>query len=182
DLWLTGVNNGVSAKVGEHVGMWANPAWGEAGIAFGETVDPLQSANSRYFVQLIDRDGSNKRQLFPFREELGVQLPELVWSSQGEMLLFTYNGNLYIINSKGGLPKQLTSDGQAATSPAVGIGTITVTTPITNPVESTATLTQAQSMTTPATIPTDNTTIQATSTVTITPSLKAYEDKGNRTP
>jgi hypothetical protein len=114
DLWLIGVNNGVSAKVSQQVGMWANPAWGAAGIAFGAATNPLQSVNSRYYIQLIDRDGSSKRQLFPFKEELGVQLPELSWSPQGEALLFTYNGNLYIINRDGSPPKQLTSDGQAS--------------------------------------------------------------------
>jgi Tol biopolymer transport system component len=114
DLWLIGVDTGVSAKVSEQVGMWANPAWGTAGIAFGAATNPLQSVNSRYYIQLIDRDGSNRRQLFPFKEELGVQLPELSWSPQGEALLFTYNGNLYIINRDGSPPKQLTSDGQAS--------------------------------------------------------------------
>ncbi len=114
DLWLIGVNNGIIAKVAEQVGMWASPAWGKSGIAFGQAMNPLQSVNSRYSIQLIDRDGSNKRQLFPFREELGVQLPELVWSSTGEELLFTYNGNLYLLNNDGTPPKQLTTDGQAS--------------------------------------------------------------------
>lgn len=114
DLWLLGLDNGISAKVSQQVGMWANPAWGKAGIAFGAATDPLESATSRYFIKLIDRDGSNKRQLFPFREELGVQLPQLVWSAEGETLLFTYSGNLYMIDSNGTPPKQLTADGQAS--------------------------------------------------------------------
>jgi Tol biopolymer transport system component len=114
DLWLLSAEGTFSAKVANQVGMWANPAWGESGIAFGQATNPLQSANSRYNIYLIDKDGSNKRQLFPFREELGVQFPELVWSPDGQDLLFIYNGNLYLTSREGGLPRQLTVDGQAS--------------------------------------------------------------------
>lgn len=114
DLWLFSIDGAVSARVASRVGMWANPAWGKAGIAFGQAVDPLNSVNSRYTIQLIDRDGSNRRQLFPFQEEPGVQFPELVWSPNGTELLFTYNGNLYLTGALGGPPRQLTIDGQAS--------------------------------------------------------------------
>ncbi len=114
DLWLISADGTVSAKVAEQVGMWANPAWGKAGIAFGQAVEPLRSVTSRYTIQLVDADGSNRRQIFPFREELGVELPELTWSPDGEDLLFVYNGNLHMTSRDGGLPKQLSADGQAS--------------------------------------------------------------------
>lgn len=114
DLWLIDVDNTFSAKVAEQVGMWANPVWGEAGIAYGEAFEPLQSANSRYSIQLIDKDGSNKRQIFPFKEELGLQPPDMVWSPTGSELLFSYNGNLYTASTNGSPPKRLTTDGQVS--------------------------------------------------------------------
>lgn len=114
DLWLFSVDGAVSARIAEQVGMWANPSWGAAGIAYGAAINPLQSATSRYNIILIDRDGSNRRQIFPFREELGVQLPDITWSPNGQNLLFTYNGNLYLTHQQGGLPKQLTLDGQVS--------------------------------------------------------------------
>jgi Tol biopolymer transport system component len=114
DLWLIGRDGNLSVQVGEQVGMWANPAWGKAGIAYGAAMTPLQSVNSRYAIYLMDRDGSNKRRIFPYQEELGVQYPELAWSPDGEDLLFIYNGNLYLTGSGGGLPKQLSTDGQAS--------------------------------------------------------------------
>jgi hypothetical protein len=113
DLWLISSDGKLTAKVAEQVGMWANPAWGESGIAFGQAVNPLQSVDSRYSIQLMDRDGSNKRQLFPFQTEPGVQFPELVWSPEKDDLLFTYNGKLFLTTTRGAPPQQLMTDGQA---------------------------------------------------------------------
>lgn len=174
DLWLIGLDNGISAKVSQQVGMWANPAWGKMGIAFGTAADPLQSAAGRYFINLIDRDGSNKRQLFPFREELGVQLPQLVWSAEGETLLFTYNGNLYMIDRNGTPPKQLTADGQASHPQWVAVAPL-----ITN-LTSTTTVTDFGSITASATVsptqvisaaPAPNSDLAVTPTQSITRSM-----------
>ncbi|MDM8519492.1 G5 domain-containing protein [Anaerolineales bacterium HSG6] len=107
-------NRRLKVKVAEQVGMWANPTWGVKGIAYGEAVDPLQSVNSRYKLKLIDWDGSNLRQLFPFQVEPGVQLPQLAWSQNGEQLLFVYNGNLYLVNYQGSPPIPLTQDSQVS--------------------------------------------------------------------
>jgi hypothetical protein len=61
----------------------------------------------------MDRDGSNKRQLFPFQTEPGVQFPELVWAPEKDNLLFTYNGKLFLTTTRGAPPQQLMTDGQA---------------------------------------------------------------------
>ena len=114
DLWLLSTDGKIKAKVVEQVGMWANPEWGPAGISFGQAEVPLQSVNSRYTIQLIDRDGSNRRQLFPFIDETGVQLPELTWSPDGTQLLFVKEGNLYLSSSMGSPPRQLTANTQAS--------------------------------------------------------------------
>lgn len=164
DLWLLSIDGAVSAKIADRVGMWSNPAWGEAGLAFGEALTPLQSVNSRYRIVLVDRDGSNRRQLFPFSEEVGVQLPELVWSPDQEELLFTYNGNLYTVNRRGGLPQQITTDGQtshprwALDQPVVVTGTISIT--------GTQALTASEHITSSAKS-------TATGTITVTPPVTA---------
>lgn len=205
DLWLIGVENGVSAKVIEQVGMWSNPAWGTAGIAFGEAINPLQSVNSRYNLKIIDRDGSNKRQLFPFREELGVQLPELAWLPGGNTLLFSYNGNLYTVSSDGTPPKQLTSDAQASHPRWVSkIPAVPGTTPITptatltptQGISITPTLAAAEPLTTNATSPAVppplatvtppqpslTQTLSITGAITITRSHNAPPNEGTETP
>lgn len=135
DLWLFSADGSVAAQVAEQVGMWANPVWSEAGIAFGQALNPLQSATSRYTLQLIDRDGSNQQQLFPVLNDTGVQLPEMTWSPDGTQLLFIYNGDLYLTRRGGSPPRQLTSDSQAShprwvqsiTAPPVLSATQTVT-------------------------------------------------------
>lgn len=114
DLWLLSTGGDISLKVVDQVGMWANPVWGEAGIAFGQAFDALESANSRYSIQAMDRDGSNRRLLFPFREELGVEFPEMAWLPDGQTLVFIYNGNLYTVAGNGSPPRQLTADSQAS--------------------------------------------------------------------
>lgn len=95
DLWLFSVDKKFQVKAASSVGMWSNPVWGRLGIAFGKAVNPLQSVNSRYEIQVIDHDGSNKQRLFPVRSEPGVYLPTLTWSTHGTELLFVYNGNIY---------------------------------------------------------------------------------------
>jgi hypothetical protein len=174
DLWLLSVDSTISATVTEQVGMWSKPAWGEAGIAFGQAINPLQSVNSRYTIQLIDRDGSNKRQLFPFKEQTGVQLPELAWSPTKESLLFVYNGNLYIVSSQGGPPRQLTINSQAShpqwVSQALPITTSTTT------VTTTTQITKSNSVT-PTLPKTNNVTSTSSSTTTIlTPTVTISTD------
>lgn len=184
DLWLISTAGTISAKVAGSVGMWTNPAWGAAGIAFGQAVEPLRSMSSRYSIQLIDKDGSNKHQIFPFREELGVQLPELVWSPDGDELLFIYNGNLHLISRGGGVSRQLSSDGQAsqprwalAQAPLItgtvsitSADTITVTAAISGPSDVTSIPSPADILQTPTTTPTrrltGTATVQPTGTVT----------------
>lgn len=114
DLWLLSTGGDISLKVISQVGMWANPVWSKAGIAFGQAFDPLESASSRYSIQAMDRDGSNRRLLFPFREELGVEFPEMAWLPDGQTLLFIYNGNLYTVAGNGSPPRQLTADSRAS--------------------------------------------------------------------
>jgi hypothetical protein len=171
DLWLFDVTNGISARIVQQVGMWANPAWGETGVAFGQAVNPLQSATSRYFIDLIDRDGSNRRQLFPIQAELGMQLPELIWSAQNNELLFNYNGNLYILNTQGGPPRQLTTDGQASHLRWVAAAPLETRISGAAGLTATATLTPTATMTlTKSTIATPTPRQEGTE-VTITPSV-----------
>jgi dipeptidyl aminopeptidase/acylaminoacyl peptidase len=113
DLSLFAADGSLSAKIDEQVGMWTSPAWGPAGIVYGQAVNPLRSVDSRYALYIRDRDGSNPRQLFPAAEEPGVEPPpQIAWSPNGQNFIFVYNGNLYLGGIKGTPPRQLTSNNQ----------------------------------------------------------------------
>jgi Tol biopolymer transport system component len=113
DLWLFATDGALSARIAEQVGMWTSPAWGTAGIIYGQAVNPLRSVDSRYALHLRDRDGSNPRQLFPVAEEPGVEAPpQIAWSPNGQNFIFVYNGNLYLSDTRGTPPRQLTSNNQ----------------------------------------------------------------------
>lgn len=162
DLWLLSDDGQIAVPVARQVGMWANPVWGRFGIAFGEAIEPLQSVNSRYKIQLIDHDGSNKRQLFPFQAEPGVQLPAFRWSPDGERLLFIYNGNLYLTHYQGAPPQPLTTDSQASQLHWLTQSDMAQPTPPLTPTIS-PTLTISQPVT-----PTPQITLTPTSAVTLT--------------
>ncbi len=112
DLWLLDSATSTKINLAEQVGMWANPVWGAQGIAYGQSLDPTQSVNSRYTIQHVDSDGSNRQQRFPVRSEPGVYSPQMYWSADGRDLLFLYNGNLYLANTSSSTVRQLTLDGQ----------------------------------------------------------------------
>jgi hypothetical protein len=154
--------------------MWANPAWGNSGIAFGKADNALQSVSSRYSIQLIDRDGSNKRQLFPFQNENGVQFPELTWSPTEPTLLFIFNGNLYITSSEGSPPRQLTVNTQAGQPRWVSRTPFMANTQV---MTSTDTITM-----TPTATVTPNITVTPSVSVTITAPISATKTSPTRVP
>jgi Tol biopolymer transport system component len=115
DLWLFAADGSLKARIAEQVGMWTSPVWGVAGVLYGEAVNPLQSLDSRYMLYLRDRDGSNPRQLFPVAEEPGVEAPpQVAWLPNGKKFIFVYNGNLYLADTEGTPPRQLTSNNQSS--------------------------------------------------------------------
>jgi hypothetical protein len=156
DLWLFAADGSVKARVAEQVGMWTSPAWGRAGILYGQAVNPLQTVDSRYELILRDRDGSNPRRLFPVAGEPGVEAPpQIAWAPDGQEFIFVYNGNLYLADVQGTPPRQLTSNNQnnrprwvagRSGGRTPGVESTPVITPT---LASTATLTASVEITTP---------------------------------
>ncbi|MEO0249401.1 MAG: DPP IV N-terminal domain-containing protein [candidate division WOR-3 bacterium] len=56
----------------------------------------------KYYLYTMNADGSN---ITP----LGVEGLFAVWSPDGSQILYTNNGDLYVVDAEGGQPKQLTS-------------------------------------------------------------------------
>ncbi len=95
-------------------------------LAFLQALFPDQSETSRYRVTVMDRDGSNRRSLFPPEESAGMEPQQHwgVWSpaampavegstleTTGYSLAVIYQGNLWLVNTVNGEAFQVTGDG-----------------------------------------------------------------------
>jgi len=86
-------------------------------VAFLQALSPLESQTSGYRLMVMDRDGSNLRQLFPEPGEPGLLQEDLaspVWSPTGEQLAIVYRGDLWIVDARSGSAVPVTGDGQAS--------------------------------------------------------------------
>jgi Tol biopolymer transport system component len=98
-------------------GMWAAPQWlgataADSQIVFGMAETPYASDTSRYFLYVMDRDGSNRQQIFPASGQPGIRgLPDFDVSPDGRSVIVVYQGDLYWINLNTGNTRQLTADG-----------------------------------------------------------------------
>jgi resuscitation-promoting factor RpfB len=113
DLWVFRADGSISARLVDRVGMWSVPIYGNSGILYGRAQNPLQSLDSRYYLEYRDRDGSNPRTLFPLAGEAGIEPPpQIALSPTGREFVFIYNGNLYFDDRRSPAPRQLTTDNQ----------------------------------------------------------------------
>ena len=113
DVWALAADGTLTATLAGEAGMWAAPAYALEGdsIAFGDARSPYASQTSGYDLYLMDRDGSDRRPLFPPAEEIGLEYPEMAWGPGGDRLIIVYQGNLYLIYASSGEVYQLTDEG-----------------------------------------------------------------------
>ena len=86
-------------------------------IAYLQAIFPAQSETSRYRVVVMDRDGSNRRTIFPATDAPGLEPQTLAWAPDviegqaGDFLALVYQGNLWLVDSGNGQAYQVTGDG-----------------------------------------------------------------------
>jgi resuscitation-promoting factor RpfB len=88
-------------------------------VAYLQSIFPLQSETSRYHLMLMDRDGSNKRVIFPVEgapglsplKDWGVWSPAPLDDSRSHSLAVIYQENLWFIDTVTGSARQITGDG-----------------------------------------------------------------------
>jgi len=86
-------------------------------VAYLQAIFPDQSESSRYRVIVMDRDGSNRRAIFPPTDAVGLEPQIVAWSPQpvegqaGDFLAVVYQGNLWLVDSGNGQAFQVTNDG-----------------------------------------------------------------------
>jgi hypothetical protein len=116
-LWVAGADGGLQVRLAEEVGMWAGPRWSpvaDGPLVYGQAQSPRNSQDSRYELFVMDRDGSNKRRLFPPEGWMGLLAPEVAWSPTGDALLIEYEGDIYRVDVENGRLARLTSDGSSS--------------------------------------------------------------------
>lgn len=86
-------------------------------VAYLQAIFSAQSDTSRYRLVVMDRDGSNRRVLFPPPDSSGMEPQTPVWApaplegQDGDFLAFAYQGNLWLLDSGSGQTYQVTGDG-----------------------------------------------------------------------
>ncbi len=126
DLKATSMVNDATVDLAPQAGMWAYPSASPVRmngqekafqIAFLQAIFPDQSETSRYRLVVMDRDGSNRRVLFPSADLPGLDpqtptwAPEPIPGQSGDFLAVVYQGNLWLIDSGAGQAYQITGDG-----------------------------------------------------------------------
>ncbi len=84
-------------------------------IAYLQAIFPEDSDDSRYYLVIMDADGSNKTRLFPDEGSPGLSPQQVQWNepveSQQAAIGFIYQGNLWIFDLINGSAHQITGDG-----------------------------------------------------------------------
>ena len=130
DLEATSMVNDFTVDVTQNVGMFAYPSASPVRmngqekayqVAYLQAIFPDQSETSRYRVVVMDRDGSNRRVVFPSADTTGVEPQTPVWAPEpipgqsGDFLGLVYQGNLWLVDSGNGQTYQITGDGLITT-------------------------------------------------------------------
>jgi hypothetical protein len=116
-LWVASADGKLKVRLTEEVGMWAAPRWSpdsDSLLVYGQAQSPRNSQDSRYELFVMDRDGSNARQIFPPEGMMALIAPEVAWSPVGDAVLIEYEGDLYRVGVGQGTLDRLTSDGQSS--------------------------------------------------------------------
>jgi Tol biopolymer transport system component len=132
DTWVIDVANGTTARFTPQSGIWGHPQWSPAQstspaedvtpsqIAFMQATNPVESLRSTYTLWLMDRDGSNARQIYPAAGE-NSRFPReqsaMVWGPEGKSIAFVYDGDLYLYAVDDQEARQITRDDNIVSNP-----------------------------------------------------------------
>jgi hypothetical protein len=126
DISATSFDNNATVNIVEGTGMFAYPSVSalqsssrekQYQIAYLQAIFPEQSETSRYRVVVMDRDGSNRRTIFPANDAPGLEPQTPVWApdpiegQSGDFIAVVYQGNLWLVDSGNSQAYQVTGDG-----------------------------------------------------------------------
>jgi hypothetical protein len=126
DIDAASFSNDASVQMVEQTGMFAYTAISSIQssareraylVAYLQAIFPQQSETSRYRIAVMDRDGSNRRTIFPANDAPGIEpqipvwAPDLVSGQSGDFIAVIYQGNLWLVDSGNSQAYQVTGDG-----------------------------------------------------------------------
>ncbi len=126
DLSAVSFENDANMEIVKQTGMFAYPSSSylqsssserRYQIAYLQAIFPEQSETSRYRVVVMDRDGSNRRTIFPANDAPGLEPQTPVWApdpidgQSGDFVAVVYQGNLWLLDSGNSQAYQVTGDG-----------------------------------------------------------------------
>jgi hypothetical protein len=126
DISAVLLENNTTVPIAPQTGMFAYPAVSSLQsstterpyqVAYLQAIFPSQSETSRYRVMVMDRDGSNRRAIFPANDAPGIEPQTLAWApdiiegQSGDFIALVYQGNLWLVDSGNGQAYQVTGDG-----------------------------------------------------------------------
>jgi len=126
DISATSFSNDATIQIAEQTGMFAYPSVSSIQsssrerpyqVAYLQAIFPEQSETSRYRVVVMDRDGSNRRMVFPANDAPGLEpqtpvwAPESITGQSGDFIAVIYQGNLWLVDSGNSQAYQVTGDG-----------------------------------------------------------------------
>ncbi len=120
EVWALARDGTVNAPLAKQTGMWAAPVWsppdarGDSHIAYGVALAPSDSERSRYALDVIDRDGGNKTQIFPTSNENGLVVVQVAWSPDARQLVAVRDGDLWLYDFASGSWSPLTANGASS--------------------------------------------------------------------
>lgn len=126
DMSATSFDNNATMQLVSQTGMFAYPSVSplqsnsrerQYQVTYLQAIFPSQSETSRYRLVVMDRDGSNRRTIFPASDAPGLEPQTPVWApdvidgQSGDFVAVAYQGNLWLIDSGNGQAYQVTGDG-----------------------------------------------------------------------
>jgi len=126
DITAVSFENDANVEIAKETGMFAYPSSSplqassserQYQIAYLQAIFPEQSETSRYRLVVMDRDGSNRRTIFPANDAPGIQpqipfwAPDPIDGQVGDFIAVVYQGNLWLVDSGNGQAYQVTGDG-----------------------------------------------------------------------
>ncbi len=126
ELSALSLTSDANVRIVAQSGMFAYPAVSPAkqvgaeqaySVAYLQALAPTQSETSGYRLVVMDRDGSNRRTLFPEEGSPGLEPQTPLWApvqqsdTEGDFVAVLYQGNLYLVDAATGTAHQVTGDG-----------------------------------------------------------------------